>query len=277
MLQIGAHMSIGKGFLTAFTDSKDVVGGTALQIFTKNPRGRESKPLNPEDVAACQEFQKENNFFAAAHCSYLLNFAKSFTTDPWPNESLIDDLRRIDAVGGHAVVLHIGKQLELSEDEAKENIVKNIHIVLEKTKDLKTMILLENTAGQGTEIGYRFEQLGGLIKAINHPRVHVCMDTCHAFASGYDLTSEEGAKETFGLFDEHIGLEHLKMFHLNDAKKEQGSRVDRHEDIAMGKIGLEGILAIARFAEKNNIPCILETPAEHATYTAQIEQITKHL
>lgn len=275
-LILGAHMSIGKGFLHAYEEAKEI-GGNALQIFTKNPRGRASKPLDMNDAKNCQTFQKEHHFFAVAHCSYLLNFAKSFISDPWPNESLIDDIEKIDVIGGCCVVLHIGKKLELSDEEATKNIVANIQYVLDKTGNKKTYILLENTAGQGTEIGFRFEELGKLIKAINHHRVKVCFDTCHVFSAGYDLRGKEEVKRTMKEFDEKIGLQHLIMFHLNDSKKGLGSQVDRHEDIGHGTIGLEGILEICRFADTNNIPCILETPAEHSSYAEQIALLKKSL
>lgn len=276
-LILGAHMSISKGFFRAYEETKNDLAANALQIFTKNPRGRDSKPLNPADVESCQAFQRQNHFFAAAHCSYLLNFARSFAADPWPNQSLIDDINRIDAVGGQAVVLHIGKKMDMEATVAYENIMNNIHYVLEKTADKKTMILLENTAGQGSEIGYLFEELGTLIKMIDHPRVHVCIDTCHAFNAGYELRDDSGFDQTLAEFDRHIGLEHIKMFHLNDAKKEKGSRRDRHEDVGHGQIGLPGIMRVVQFAEKNSLPMILETPMEQATYKQQIELIKSNV
>jgi deoxyribonuclease-4 len=272
-LIIGAHLSIAKGFYAAYQEAKEILKGNALQIFTKNPRGGASKPLEKDDVQKCQVFQQENHFFMVAHCSYLLNFAKSHTSDPWPNNSLIEDINRVDMLRGQAVVLHIGKKLEMTEDEAMQNIVENIHYVLDKTSDKKIMILLENTAGQGTEIGYRFEELGKLMKAIHHHRVKVCFDTCHAFSAGYDLRGKKEVENTLQEFDRHIGLENVLVFHLNDTKKTLGSRVDRHEDIEFGNIGLDGILEIVRFAQKHHIPCILETPAEHSSYAKQIQLI----
>ncbi len=276
-LTIGAHMSMAKGFFSAYQKMKEDVLGNALQVFTKNPRGRQSKELNAEDVKQCQVFQKEHHFFAVAHCSYLLNFAKDFKQDLWPNKSLIDDIIRTEAIGGSAVVLHIGKRLDLDEKEVVKNIVYNIHFVLEKTKEKDVYIVLENTAGQGTEIGFRFEELGMLLEAIADERVKICFDTCHAFAAGYDLRNKKTVEGTFSLFDKQIGLEKLYMFHLNDTKKELGSRVDRHEDIGYGQIGKEGILEVVRFAMKKNIPCILETPAMEESYKIQVENIRKML
>lgn len=274
---IGAHMSIGKGFFHAYTEAQKDLGANAMQIFTKNPRGASSKPLQQEDIQQCQVFQQTHHFFSVAHCSYLLNFAKSFTHDPWPNESLIDDIRRIHILGGCCVVLHIGKKLELSDEEVVNNIVYNIHYVLDKTKDTPTYILLENTAGQGTEIGYRFDELGMLIRAINNDRVKVCFDTCHAFAAGYDIRNKQAVDNTMREFDQQVGLQNLIMFHLNDAKKELGSRVDRHEDIGFGTIGWEGIFAITEFAHKYHLPCILETPAEKQSYKEQIQIIRDNI
>lgn len=276
-MQIGAHVSITKGFYAAYEYSKNELKGSALQLFTKSPRGGKVRALDPVDQQKSLEFQKENNFFCVAHCSYLLNFARPATPDSWANASLIDDVEKISAVGGHAVVLHIGKRLEIPENEVFKNIVENIHTVLEKTQHLNTKILLEITAGQGTEIGFRFEELGKLHQAINHPRVGICFDTCHAFAAGYDLRDEKAVQETFKAFDDIIGLEHLNLFHLNDTKKGLGSRVDRHADIGHGMIGKDGILAVARFAKSRNIPIILETPCEHEGYKEQIADIKASL
>lgn len=277
MLRIGAHMSMAKGFTKAYVDAKEVVQGNTLQIFTKSPRGGKTKPLDPKDVQMCQEFQQKNNFFCAAHCSYLLNFTQSFSKDPWPNLSLIEDIERIHAVGGQAVVLHVGRRVGLPLEDVFKNFVYNIHMVLEKTKHLPTLIFMENTAGQGSEVGFQFEELGALLKAIHHPRVHVCLDTCHAFAAGYDLRDKKGVEKTMQEFDRHIGLEHLKMMHLNDSKKGLGEHRDRHEDIGHGQIGLNGILEIVRFAEKNNIPCVLETPMEKESYAEQVKKIRENL
>ncbi len=272
-LMLGSHMSISKGISRSYEDTLNELNANALQIFTKNPRGRQSKSLDPADIARCQEFQQEHHFFCAAHCSYLLNFAQSFESDPWPNESLIDDINRIDAVGGQAVVLHIGRKTGLGDEEAYTNIVQNIEYVIQKTSDKSTWICLENTAGQGTEVGYRFEELGLLVKRIDHPRVRVCLDTCHAFNAGYELRTPDGFAETLSAFDAHIGLDKLALFHLNDSKKELGSRRDRHEDIGFGQIGMDGIMNVVRYAEKNSLPMVLETPMEQMSYHDQIDKI----
>ena len=169
--------------------------------------------------------------------------------------------------------MHIGKYLDMSKQESFANIKQSLEYVLDATPQ-GAKIVLENTAGQGTEIGFRLSELAELFDALErHPRIGFCLDTCHAFAAGYDLGSSAGAKSWLQEFDERIGLERLVCFHLNDAKKEVGSRVDRHEDLGQGKIGLEGIKQIVGFAYQNQKPLILETPAKLSSYSQQIQMV----
>lgn len=271
---IGSHASIAKG-LTQAIQAEMAIQGNAIQIFLKNPRGRTSKPLNIEDAKKTKELVKKENLFLVGHCSYLLNFAKPFAEYPWAVENLIDDLQRIDKLGGSGVVLHIGKFLEYSKKEAFKNIVENITQVLEKTPK-ETFVIWENTAGQGTEIGWKIEELAELYKAMKkHPRIRFCLDTCHAFAAGYNLSSKEGVKKWQQEFDKLIGWEKVHCLHFNDTKKPCGSRVDRHEILGKGMIGEVGLQAIAKLAVQTNKPLILETPNDMAGYGKEIEMIKK--
>ncbi len=273
VLKVGAHSSIAKGFLQAVQSVEDW-GGNAVQIFLKSPRSyRHTKQLTEEEALIVKMRLQEKDIFLIGHCSYLLNFAKPLEDFRYVADSLVDDMKKIYALGGVGIVLHIGKYLDMSKQESFANIKQSLEYVLDATPQ-GAKIVLENTAGQGTEIGFRLSELAELFDALErHPRIGFCLDTCHAFAAGYDLGSSAGAKSWLQEFDERIGLERLVCFHLNDAKKEVGSRVDRHEDLGQGKIGLEGIKQIVGFAYQNQKPLILETPAKLSSYSQQIQMV----
>lgn len=269
---LGAHMSIGMGYQNSLK-SAQAIGGNGAQIFLKNPRGRVGKNLDESEARETKIYLKENDLFLIGHCSYLLNFAKPFSENPWAVESLIDDLNRMSKLGGIGVVLHIGKYLDYSKQEAFTNIKDNIKLVLDKTpKDV--YVIWENTAGQGTEIGFRFEELGELYEAVGKPaRVKFCLDTCHSHSAGYDLSTKEGVMSWKAEFDKYIGWENVSCIHFNDDKKEAASRVDRHADLGYGTIGEVGLKEIAKLAKADKIPLILETPADNISYKEQIDMI----
>lgn len=269
---LGAHMSIAMGYKNSLISSQ-AIGGTGAQIFLKNPRGRFGKLLDESEARETKEYLKKNDLFLIGHCSYLLNFAKPFKENPWAVESLIDDLTRISKLGGVGVVLHIGKYLDYSKQEAFSNIRDNIKIVLDKTpKDV--YVIWENTAGQGTEIGFRFEELAELYQALGkHERIKFCLDTCHSHSAGYDLSTKEGVLNWKAEFDKNIGWENVVCIHFNDDKKEAASRVDRHADLGYGTIGIDGLKEIAKLAKKDNIPLMLETPSDNIDYRYQIDMI----
>lgn len=273
VLKIGAHSSIAKGFLQAVTTVEDW-GGNAVQIFLKSPRSyRYAKNLTQEEAQQVRARLQEKDIFLIGHCSYLLNFAKPLQEFAYVADSLVDDMKKISALGGAGIVLHIGKYLEMEKKEAFANIKQSLEYVLQATPE-DAKIVLENTAGQGTEIGFRLPELEELFDALErHPRIGFCLDTCHAFAAGYDLTSKDGVQSWLDEFDQRMGIQRLVCFHLNDAKKIVGSRVDRHEDLGAGKIGLAGIAEIVRFAYAQKKPLILETPAKLSSYAQQIELV----
>ncbi len=273
-LFIGAHTSIGLGFENALKSIK-AMGGNSVQIFLKSPRGRQSKRISDYEANQTKNYLQQNNVFLVGHCSYLLNFAKNITNDPWPAESLIEDMQNIYKLGGVGVVLHIGKYLDMQKEEAFKNIKKAITFVFENTPQ-ETKMLFENTAGQGTEIGFRFDELKEIYNLFSDEqkqRIGFCLDTCHSFAAGYDLKTKEGVLNWQQEFDNNIGWEKVVCIHFNDAKKELGSRVDRHQDIGFGFIGEEGLKEVAKIAKKSSIPLILETTTEHETYLQQIQKI----
>jgi len=256
-------MSIAKGFLDACKRTVEEYNCNSLQIFCKSPRGRREKPLSEEEAKEVNDYVKKHNLYLNSHCSYLLNFAKPMTIDPWPLESLISDMVKTHALGGYGVVLHIGKYLELEKNEAYKYLSDNLTKVLEMTEDTDIPILMETTAGQGTEIGFRFDELAEVYDLITQKdRVKFCLDTAHVFAAGYDIRTKETVKETFDEFDRLLGLENLKLVHLNDSKKAFGSRVDRHANFGAedAMIGNEGVTAVAKIAIERDIPIVIETP-----------------
>ena len=262
-LILGSHMSMALGFLSAVERTYEEYSANALQVFCKSPRGRFEKPLDLEEAAKVKKYVEEKNIYLFSHASYMLNFGKPLDEDLWPIQSLVSDLIKTQALGGRGVVLHVGKYLERDKAEAFEYMKINLNKVLEETSDLDIPILLETTAGQGTEIGYRFDELATVYDLlISKGRVKFCFDTAHVFAAGYDLRTKDKVKETFTEFDKYLGVDNLKLIHLNDSKKAFESRVDRHanfeaDDAMIGKVGIKSVM---EFAINKEIPMVIETP-----------------
>lgn len=263
MLILGAHMSMAKGFAEAARKTGEDFGCNAMQLFTKSPRSRMVKPIDPQDAADFKKYCKQYKIqHVVAHSSYLLNFGKPAGEVPWALKDILMDFERLHSLGGHGIVVHIGKSLEGERAPAIQNVIENAKLIVEKTQHLGLQYILENTAGQGTEIGFQLEELGQIWKALKNfsPRIKSCLDTAHIWAAGYDISTESGVKKTLKEYDELIGIDTLSCFHFNDSKKALASRVDRHDNIGKGSISIEGLKAIAKFAEKHSIPLILETP-----------------
>jgi deoxyribonuclease IV len=261
MLRIGAHMSVAGGVSKA-VDRAEAHGCEALQIFTKNGNRWVGKPLDPADVKRFRARLEETAIRpAVSHASYLINLATTFDTLRRQSiAAFIDELDRADALGLLGVVVHPGTCTAGTEDEGLRLIADGIREALAARRGGQALVLLEHTAGQGRTLGYRFEQLAAIIGHLDgSPRVGVCLDTCHLVASGYDIVSESGYRETFDAFDRLVGIGRLKAFHANDSKKPCGSRVDRHEHIGRGCLGqepFERLLHDRRFA---GLPLLIET------------------
>ena len=262
MRRLGAHMSIGGGIWKALERGKEL-GCDTVQIFTKNARSWRAKPLSQEEVALFRRTQQSTGIEpVVAHDTYLINLA-SPKDDLYEKsiEALQTELERAQALGIPYMVMHPGAHMGSGEEEGLYRISRALNLIHQRAPDLKVMVLLETTAGQETNLGWRFEHLARIIEMLEEDwRVGVCFDTCHVFAAGYDICSDDGYRRTFEEFDEVIGLERLKVIHLNDSKAPCGSRIDRHEHIGRGKIGLEAfrrLLTDDRFAE---LPFIIETP-----------------
>ncbi len=272
----GAHMSIAKGFVAAAREAYEGLGANAMQIFLKSPRGRAKSKLTLEEAEDYRVYTKEIDFqYTVVHCSYLLNFAKDVSKDRWALDSLIDDLRGAEMLGASGVVLHVGKYLDLEYEEAFNFLIPNLKTVLSETSDLDAKIILENTAGQGTEMGRSFEELSDIMEALSSKRVKICLDTCHSWAWGYDW--HEPSK-VFEDFDKVLGLENLDVIHFNDTAKERGSRVDRHANLGSGELGVRNLESIVKFAGEKSIPIILETPERNGmTHADDMEVLVSYL
>lgn len=261
MFIAGAHMSIAKGLLKAVKQTKEDYKANALQIFLKSPRSRAQKPLNPDEAAQVKKYVKNNKLFLVGHCSYLLNFAKDMSKDPWSIQSLISDLKRTYKLGGVGIVFHMGKTLDLKKEQAYKYLQKNLKKVLKKTQKEGIRIILENTAGQGSEMGCTFEDLKHLYDLLGkNKRIRFCFDTAHAHSAGYNLSTKKAVKETFQEFNKIVGINKIALIHFNDSKKKLGSKVDRHENLGKGLINKVGLKEIIKIAKKKSIPLILETP-----------------
>ena len=262
---LGAHMSVEGGLHKAF-ERIGRVKGKALKIFSKNQRQWRVPELTDAEIsdflAAWQQWGKGP---VAAHDSYLINLANPDETKMnRAVNAFADEITRADRLNIPYLIMHPGSHVGGGIDAGLEHLTSNLDRAFEQTKEAQSvMVLLETTAGQGTGIGASFEEIAYVMAHSQfQERLGVCLDTCHVFAAGYDIRTKAGYDKTFAAFDKSIGLEHLRFFHINDSKKEMGSRVDRHEHIGKGKIGLEGFRLLLNDPRFENHPMVLETPKE---------------
>ena len=263
-MQIGCHVSIS-GSVDRAVDNATERDCTAFQIFTRSPRSWHAKDLDDIDVKSFKEKlveSKIDRFATVAHMPYLPNLATP-NQDAYTKSvnTLVKEVERCGKLGIPYLVTHLGSHLGTGEENGIKRIVK----ALEKATTIKNdvMILLENTAGQKNSVGSDFVQLGSIFSKLKPAkRFGVCFDTCHTFVAGYDLRTEKTVKETFRKFDDSVGLEHLKILHLNDSKGELGSNLDRHYHVGLGGIGEKGMSAVIKLMNKKKIPIILETPID---------------
>lgn len=269
-VQIGFHVSIAGGLQNA-VDNALKIGCTAFQIFTRNPRGWAEKVLDARDV---QMFKLKlrhsgiNSDAVAVHMPYLPNLSA-------PNgelykksiDSLISELHRCFQLEIPNLVVHLGSHLGSGPQNGIDQLVNSVNTATDHSKSSdrkngKVTILLENSAGQKNSIGSKLEDIRSILDKISSKNVGICMDTCHAFAAGYDLRSEKKNDDFVDKFDSVIGLEKLRLIHLNDSEKEIGSHVDRHEHIGLGKIGVKGMSAILKNRKLKGKPIIMETKVD---------------
>lgn len=258
---LGAHESVSKGLHYAF-ERIDKVGGESLQIFTRNQRQWRPKPLTEEEIDSYLEgWQQHHKMIVASHASYLVNLASGKPELRKKSiEAFVEELQRCHQLSIPYVVLHPGSHTGDGVEVGLDRFVSALDEAIEQAGS-ETMILVETTAGQGTGLGSSFHELGSIRHRSRFPdKIGVCLDTCHIFAAGYDIRSAEAYQKTMQKFDREIGLVHLHFFHLNDSKKDLGSRVDRHEHIGQGCIGLTGFSHLLNDPRFQNHPMTLETP-----------------
>jgi len=264
MPKLGAHMSIAKGLHLAF-DRGHATGCQTMQIFLRNSNQWQAPPLKDSDINIFKQKQAASEITPVfAHEIYLVNLAS-------PDNNIYDkscqalwqDMRRAEDLGIPYLVFHPGAHTGNGETQGLKRIAQAINALLEKAKDFKLQLLLETTAGQGTVLGYRFEQLAEILAQVEQSeRVGICLDTCHVFAAGYDLSTDKGYQKTWREFERVLGMKRLKLIHLNDSKRELGSRVDRHQHIGQGELGLDAFSRLLNDQRLQEVPMILETPKE---------------
>jgi deoxyribonuclease-4 len=260
-MRFGFHVSIAGGF-SKVVERANARGCETIQFFSRNPRGWKYSPLNKKEVEEFRSsIQSSTLFPVSLHMPYLPNIA-SFKSKFYKRSihSIATDLQRAEQLGAQYLIIHIGHRMESSEDQAIEAVSQGIDQAFEKVKN-GVMLLTENTAGQGTEIGYHFNQIKNIIEGVHdHQRMGVCLDTAHSFEAGYDLSNKDGIERTLENFDQTIGLKRLHLLHLNDSKTPLGSRKDRHWHIGGGYIGLEGFRTLVNHPLLRHLPGIMETP-----------------
>ncbi len=260
---VGAHVSASGGVENAPVNAHEI-GAKAFALFTKNQRQWRAKPLSRESVIRFRENMEQYGFdpdHVLPHDSYLINLGHPDKEGlQRSREAFFDEMERCEQLGLNRLNFHPGSHLnKVSEERCLLTIAESINLALDRTRGVTAVI--ENTAGQGTNLGHTFEQIRFIIDHVeDKKRVGVCIDTCHAYAAGYDIKSEEGYEKTFREFEEVIGMHYLKGMHLNDTKKGLGSHVDRHDNIGKGLLGVEVFRRIMNDPRFDGLPLILETP-----------------
>lgn len=275
MKYFGAHVSASGGVENAIKNAK-AIGATAFALFTKNQRQWLAPELTAAQIELFRQQMAEAGYAAwqvLPHDSYLINLGHPDQEGlDKSRESFFEEMRRCELLGLDRLNFHPGSHLKrISEEGSLDRIAESINMALERTSGVTAV--LENTAGQGSNLGFRFEHLAYIIDRVeDKSRVGVCLDTCHTFAAGYDLRTPEALDATFAEFDRVVGFNYLRGMHLNDAMRPLGSRVDRHSPLGDGEIGWECFRYIARDSRFDNIPLILETPDE-ARWSEEIAKL----
>jgi deoxyribonuclease-4 len=272
MMKIGAHVSAA-GSLDLAPDNARSLGCEVFQFFSRSPRGGASKPITQEIADKFKEKTKEYGMESYIHAPYYINFASTNNRISFGSVAAIrEELERGTVLGVKYVMTHLGSAKDLGSEEAIKQTIERVKAIYEKPGKWTTKLLLENSAGAGGIVGAKFEELGKIINAIDE-EIGVCLDTCHLFASGYDIRANEGINVTLKEFKKHLPLEKIKLLHANDSKFDLAEHKDRHDDIGNGKLGLDtfkNMLDDKTFGKNN---WILETPGEETRQKKDIETL----
>ena len=274
---LGAHVSISGGVDKAPANGK-ALDCQAIQIFTRNQLQWRARSLSDLEISGFRKGVKECSLKAAvSHDSYLINLGSHEPVTLQKSlDAFADEIERCELLGIPFLVFHPGSHVGCGETAGLQRIVDSLNAVLSQKPQYTTQVLLENTAGQGSNLGYRFEHLAEILARTQYPdRLGVCLDTCHLFAAGYDLRTRPAYEETFRQFDAIVGLKRVKTFHLNDSKKGLGSRLDRHENIGKGQLGLDPFRMLLNDFRFSGLPMLLETPGGEEAYRRDLKTLRR--
>ena len=278
-MRIGVHVSVA-GHIYEAIDRAKALGVTTMQIFPRDPRQWRKARLSLEDIEEFRKRRTESNIAPVfMHVPYLINLASPFAVLYRDSvKAYIEYIKEAEALGVEYIVTHMGSHKKSGEDLGIKRITSALNMILKRTKKSPVKLLLENTSGSGSWLGYCFEHSRRIIDGLEQKqRVGICLDTCHAYAAGYDLASEDGYKETMRQLDTIVGFERLKLIHLNDTKDILSSHRDRHEHIGKGKIGLAGFRRLLHDRRLKDVAFILETPKDSESADKQNLAVVKKL
>jgi deoxyribonuclease-4 len=268
----GAHMSIKNGIPSAIAEINEL-GGNLIQIFVSNPMSTKTTISKFTDniITSIKNKMNETDSKIVIHLPYVINLAKTLTPkmeDSWWINMICEQLKISDSINSIGCVVHVGKYLDLTESDGLDNMLNAFRYIIKFIKDrnMKTYIILETAAGQGSELISKMDDFMDFYNKFTKEDknyIKVCIDTCHIFAAGYDIKKEEQVKKFFDDFNEKVGIEHITLIHLNDSKTECGTCVDRHANLGEGKIGITGLRHFIRYAAHYKIPLVLETPGDN--------------
>ena len=276
---LGAHVSVAGGITNALENASRV-GCDSFQIFTKNQNQWREKEISAPESEKFRDLRKSGPYRTsqlAAHDSYLINLCSPEQEKLQRSRiAFIKEIERCRSIDLDFLIFHPGSHLEKGEEWGLDRIAESLSKAISATEGCTVRLLIETTAGQGTNLGYRFEHLAHLLQTVNRSdRMGVCLDTCHIFAAGYDIRTQTGYENMFREFDQVVGLENLFAFHLNDSKKELGSRVDRHERIGQGELGPAPFQYLCRDKRFKKIPGYLEVPGGDEGYSSDLDQLRR--
>lgn len=273
-MYLGAHIDVSKDILKEVKRIKHN-GGNIVQLFLTSPGNRLTAKKHEPILKKFKDYINKNNMKCVVHASYILNLAKDWDNHSWWLKNLELELEYANKINAIGVVVHCGNKMNLSKKKALDNMYSGINYVLNKTSKLKTKIIIETSSGQGSELCSDITELAKFYKRFkNNKRVKICIDTCHVFAAGYDITNKEKIVEFIKVINKLIGFKNVALIHLNDSKNDRGEKKDRHESIGKGKIGLNAIKLLTKIFMKFKIPIVLETPRKYHKYEIKILQIT---